>query len=175
MKKLSILPLLILVTAFSVFAQTENRESKWERANLNQEEFSVEFPQIPFNRSFVDNKGRLIAGFYSLLFNHTYYFVRSGDAKNLLSFDSIKEFVGANQPEKTPITIGEFTGIKYIFRDDEDFFQTIVGIKANRRLYFFHTLSETQENSDVARFFSSIQPIENFEENETQTVGKVTA
>jgi hypothetical protein len=148
------------LTAFfltTVYSQGEIQKSDWRTFQPAQEEFSVELPKSPSNRSFVTDKGSLIIGFYAVLFDKTYYFVRSESEKIKPPFESVRNFIQTNQPKTDSENRGEFSGVVYTFRDADGFYNKILEIKTKRRVYQFHTLSETETNADVERFFDSIK------------------
>lgn len=140
----------------AVHAQVENKEADWQALDSPREGFYVEFPSKYTNRSFGTNKGDSNTGFYSSVFNKTYYFVRAASEKNKPFFDIIRNYIVANQADNSAEIIGGLNAGVYTFQDKDGYYNRILEIKTKRRTYFFHTLSETENNPEVARFFDSI-------------------
>jgi hypothetical protein len=155
---------LFLTTAYS---QDDIQKSDWRRFQPPQEEFSAEFPLEVSNKSFLDAKGVLISGFYTTSFNKNYYFVSSSDGKFSPTSEIALKLVRDTPLKKSEERIGKFSGSAYTFRDDENFYHRVLEIRAQRRSYAFHTISENENDSEVERFFNSIkfvsQPGENLE------------
>lgn len=168
MKK--ILPVLFLVLFFlnSINAQEENKPADWQIFQPPQEEFSVELPQAVTNKSFFD-KGTLASGFYAVQFNKNYYFVRSANVKNNLAFESLKNYISANPAHNSSESVNGLDANVYRFQDKDGYYNRIMEIQTNQRTYFFHTFSETENDSDVDRFFKSIALSENAKGSSPQT------
>jgi hypothetical protein len=157
MKKFLFAALLIALFLTTAYSQSEVSKGNRQIYSPTQEEFSVEFPKFPSNRSAVDHKGYLIHGLYAALFDKTYYFIHSESEKSQTPFDSIREFIQTNAATSKAEDIQGFSGVVYTFRDADGFYNKILEIKAKRRIYLFHTLSETESSADVERFFDSIK------------------
>lgn len=139
----------------AVHAQVE-KEAVWQALDNRREGFYVEFPAKFEDRSFDHIKGLSPAGFYASFFNQTYYFVRSANEKNKGFFDPIRNYIVSNQADNSAEIIGGLNAAVYTFQDKDGYYNRILEIKTKRRTYFFHTLSETENNAEVARFFDSI-------------------
>jgi TonB family protein len=139
----------------AVHAQGENKEADWQALDSQREGFYVEFPSKFTGGSF-GNKEDSSSGFYASVFNKTYYFVRAASEKNKPFFDVIRNYIVANQADNSAETIGGLNAAVYTFQDKDGYYNRILEIKTKRRTYFFHTLSETENNPEVARFFDSI-------------------
>jgi len=156
MKKILLGILFSIFCLSAVHAQGENKEAVWQALDSPREGFYVEFPSNFTNRSFGANKGDASAGFYASVFNRTYYFVRSASEKNKPFLDVIKNYIVSNQANNSAEVIGGLNAAVYTFQDKDGYYNRILEIKAKRRTYFFYTLSETENNPEVARFFDSI-------------------
>jgi hypothetical protein len=176
MRKILFAALIITLFLINAFAQSETQKSEWQRFQPVQEEFSVEFPQRVVNKSDFDEKGVLTEGFYKALFNQTYFLVHSGNEKNFVISKMLKQFAGAHRPEESAEKIGDFSGVVYSFRDDEDFYHKLLEIKAKDRSYIFHAISETKNNDAVEKFFDSIRFVDKIGEiKKSTTVEKTVA
>jgi hypothetical protein len=156
MKRFLTITLSILFSVIFAAAQPDAKQADWQTYNLPGEEFSVEFPQAVVNRSFVNERTKMQSGFYSVFFNKTYFFVRSESEKNKKFFDSIKNYIVAHQANNSAQTVGGLNASVYTFQDADGYFNRVLEISTKRRTYLFHTLSETENNEDAARFFNSI-------------------
>ncbi|HEX8251031.1 MAG TPA: energy transducer TonB [Pyrinomonadaceae bacterium] len=176
MKKFLFPAFLIALFLTTVYSQNEIQKSDWRTFQPLQEEFSAEFPQNVVDKSGFDEKGVLKKGFYRVLFNKTYFFVHSGEEKTFVIPDLVKEFMRAHKPLESSRNIGEFSGVVYKFRDDEDFYHQFFEIKARRRSYIFHTIGEIKEDFEVERFFDSIKFVDpSVEKTESQIIDKTVA
>ncbi|HEX8737787.1 MAG TPA: energy transducer TonB [Pyrinomonadaceae bacterium] len=156
MKKILFAALSIALFLTAVYSQNETQKGDWQRFAPAQEEFSIEFPQAATNESIFEDKGVLKYGVYKTLFNQTYFFVLSGEKKFTLPA-ALKQFMRAYQPKESTEKIGSLSGAAYSFRDDEDFYHRILEIKVINRSYIFHTISKTENDDAIKRFFDSIR------------------
>lgn len=156
MKKIITILFSILFSLNFVNAQEEIKQADWQRLQPPQEEFSVEFPQSVTNKSIFNDKGTLATGFYSVHFNKNYYFARSANLKDNRSFEMLKNYILANQVNNSVETISGADANVYTFQDEDGFYNRILEIRTDRRAYFFQTLSETENDPDIDRFFKSI-------------------
>jgi TonB family protein len=140
----------------AVHAQGENKEPDWQALDSPREGFYVEFPAKYTNRDFGGNKADSSGGLYASVFNRTYYFVRTASEKNKQFFDVIRNYIVSNQADNSAEIVGGLNSSVYTFQDKDGYYNRILEIKTKQRTYFFHTLSETENNPEVARFFDSI-------------------
>lgn len=176
MRKILFAALLIALFLTGAYSQSEIQKSEWQNFQPVQEEFYVEFPQKVVNKSDFDEKGVLTEGFYKTLFNRTYFFVHSGNEKTFVISDMLKRFARAYAPDESAKKIGNFSGVVYTFRDDEDFYHKLLEIKAKDRSYIFHAISETRNDDAVEKFFDSIRFADKIgEEKKSPAVEKMVA
>lgn len=157
MKKISICACIILLFNLLIFAQSEPTEPKWQRAELLQEAFSVEFPAYHNNYSEYDKNGELISGLYTSTFGKNYFFVLSEREKSINRIRAILNFLNANQADKQTKPFANFWGSIYNFRDNENFYHNVLEVKAKGKIYIFHAVSETEDDKTVKYFFDSIK------------------
>lgn len=146
----------ILFVIFCLSVANAQDDADWRAFHSPREEFSVEFPAPFSSRSFSGVKEDLPGSFYMSFFGKTYYIIRTGNEKNKPIFDAIRNYILSNQAANGAEIIGGLNASVYTFQDADGYFNRILEIKFKRRTYFFHTLSETENSPNVARFFDSI-------------------
>lgn len=151
-----VLAVLIFVSSF-VFAQTlSDKTVEWKLYEPPNEEFSVEFPaSVSVRENKESNKDLPVL--YSAPANKASLYITSGKESKSSVLEDILNLIKSEKAAEEKISINDFTAGKYSFVDTEDFFQTIVVAKGEKRFYIFHAISEIKDDPDINRFISSIK------------------
>ncbi len=163
MKKLLLITTLIFAVFVNGFAQTPNN-SDWKTFAPAGEEFSAEVPALLLSKK---------PGQYRVIFEGIYFFIFSDSLKDLYQTKKVLEFAGENQTKGNVQAVGNFVGEKFGFIDSEGFYQTILIVKTKARSYVFQTVSETENNPAVERFFASLDFIKELPEESTPSESEV--
>jgi len=151
MKKLLLITTLIFVTAICTLAQTKTH-SEWKTFSLVNKEFSLEIPIAPTMRGFSEKSVR-----YAVVADDAYFFVFSDSAKSSPQTKLVQEIIKTHKAVGSRSAVGGAVGEKFVFADADGFYQTILVVQTKGGSYVFQTLSETENNPSVERFFASIQ------------------
>ena len=156
MKKLLTLYLILIFCSVFAFAQTTTQSGNWKFFSGINEEFSVEVPE---SFKLAEPSGPEIdyLNFYKDFSNKTYFFITSHRSKGASRYNQIYRLAVENKSESSDTFVGNNSGKLFIFNDSEGFQQKILAIEGKNRFYMFHTVSETENNPDVERFFASIK------------------
>lgn len=160
MKNISLFICLLFLTCGFVAAQTPTVEN-WQTFAPAAEEFSVEVPAALSVLEFSAKDGKTDSRDYRNIFDGTYFFIFSDSEKNRWQTKVVRDFVKQFQKGGNNFPAGTFTGEKFNFADDENFYHTILFVKTNARSYVFHIVSPTEKNPQVERFFASLHIKEN--------------
>lgn len=162
MKKVLVV-IFVLLNAVFTFSQTP---ADWQKFSPDGEEFVVEVPQKMQEsvnwREVDENEYTYSLADYRKYFNGVYYFIFSENSlpkyvsTNPELSEPLKSFINEFDKEPETVKLGDFNGIKYEFKDSEDFYHTIIFVKTNNRSYRFHTIQEESLSSDAKRFVNSI-------------------
>lgn len=150
-KFLLIITLLFTLSNFASAQSSGN--ARWAAlATLPGEEFSVEMPAAPKSNGFGGKNFR-----YAVVFENKYFFVFSDSLDKSLQTEEVLKFIKENKALGNGTTIGSITGEEFGFTDAENFHHKILTVKTKARSYIFQTVSETENDPDVERFFASIK------------------
>lgn len=153
MNKFLIVVLMIFAASIIALAQTGAKKSdQWQNFAPFGEGFAAEIPASMTTDSRGDENQ-----FYSTLSEGTYFFVFSDSLTSDFQVKTVLEFVKDKTAAKSVSTVGDFSGEKFNFADDEGFFHTILIVETKNRAYVFQTTSEAKKNPAVERFFAGIQ------------------
>jgi len=154
MNKILLITTLIFVFAICTLAQTETHSERktFSLINLVNKEFSFEIPAAPTLRGFGEKSVR-----YAVVADDAYFFVFSDMAKNSSQAKLVHEIIKAHKAVGSSSAVGSAVGEKFVFADADGFYQTILIVQTKAGSYVFHTVSETENNPSVERFFASIQ------------------
>lgn len=156
MKNIILIVCLFFLTAGFAAAQKPVVES-WQPFAPAAEEFSIEFPVAASAKDFGGKDEKLVSRRYRDFYDGTYFFAFSDANKNPVQTKVVRDFVRGFQKSGSSTPLGNFTGEKFSFADGENFYHTILFVKTASRSYVFHTISTTERNSPVERFFASLQ------------------
>lgn len=156
MRNLKSIIFLIFLTAGFTLAQTPTVEN-WQTFTPAAEEFSVENPFALTAKNFGKNADSTFNRRYKNTSDGTYFFIFSDSKKTLSQTKVVRDFVKDFQKSGMSFPLGTLTGEKFNFADSENFYHTILIVKTNNRSYVFQTVSPTENNPQVERFFASIQ------------------
>lgn len=154
MKNLVSALLIVIFSLTFVSAQTDDK-IEWETFSPIREEFSVEVSKLPVLARF-SGKDEESARLYKSFSNGTYLFITSD--KNIKSshYKLLSLLAEENKAKSVDKFVGSFSGQRFSFTDSEGFHQEILAVKAKKRFYIFHTVSEKTDNPVVERFFASV-------------------
>lgn len=152
MKRTITLLFILLFGTISLFAQ----EEKWRILSPPDEEFTVEFPLEKFE-AYKNESYKFISGAYRAFTENTYFFIFSGHDKDNLPLDAVTNFAAENKADEEKFAVGNYNGKKYTFKDSEDFYHSLITLKADKRFYIFHAVSEIKDPDPVKKFLNSIQ------------------
>jgi Gram-negative bacterial TonB protein C-terminal len=155
MKKLFALILIIFLNSIFALSQTFTpKMADWETFAPIGEEFSIETPIALSPQSLsTDNLTRRFGN----SFDGTYFFIFSDNPKNPFQYNRAMDFVKVFRRIGTIEKIGEFETEKFRFKDNEDFYHTVLTAKNKNRIYVFQTISPLQKDSSVESFFGSLK------------------
>lgn len=156
MKNIILIVGLFFLTAGFAAAQKPVVES-WQPFAPAAEEFSIEFPVAASAKDFGGKNKNFVSRRYRDFYDGTYFFVFSDANENLFQTKVVRDFVKGFQKSGSSVPLGNFTGEKFSFADSENFYHTILFVKTDSRSYVFHTISTTERNVPVERFFASLQ------------------
>lgn len=151
MNKILLVIWLVFATSNLAFAQTTSN-SDWKTYMLVNKEFSLEMPIGKTMRGFGEKSVR-----YAVVTDDTYFFVFSDSPKTLLQTKLVREIIKAHKAVGSSSAVGNAVGEKFAFADADGFYQTILIVQTKAGSYVFQTVSETENNPSVERFFASIQ------------------
>ncbi len=151
MNKILLVIWLVFATSNLAFAQTTSN-SDWKTYTLVNKEFSLEMPIGKTMRGFGEKSVR-----YAVVADDTYFFVFSDSPKTLLQTKLVREIIKAHKAVGSSSAVGNAVGEKFVFADADGFYQTILIVQIKAGSYVFQTISETENNPSVERFFASIQ------------------
>ena len=151
MNKILLVIWLVFATSNLAFAQTTSN-SDWKTYTLVNKEFSLEMPIGKTMRGFGEKSVR-----YGVVADNTYFFVFSDSPKTPMQTKIVLEFIKANKAVGNSSAVGNLVGEKFSFADADGFYQTILFVQTKVGSYVFQTVSETENNPSVERFFASIQ------------------
>lgn len=147
---------LFLAACCFASAQTPEVEN-WQTAAPSVEEFSIEVPAAFSADEFGGKDEKNINRRYKIAINGTWFFVFSDAGKNSPQTKFVRDFAGNFQKSGKSYPAGNLTGEKFSFVDSENFYHTILFVKTTARSYVFQTVSPTENNPQVERFFASLQ------------------
>lgn len=156
MRKLLALCLILNFCSVFASAQTTNKAVDWKSFSGIDEEFSVEVPKS-FKLVGFAKADKNAPKFYKDFSNETYFFITSAKDMRSSRYQQIYNFTVNNKAESSDRFIGKFLGKFFNFIDSEGFYQQIFAIEGKNRFYIFHTVSETENNPMIERFFASIK------------------
>lgn len=154
MKKYLLISLILIFGASTLLAQ-DGEKIEYKTYKVEQDGFSVDVPKdFALNESDKkDDKYR----FYSYPSPELYLFVysheKSKDSPNKLLIDLASD----NTAIIKHLALKNFDADKYEFLDKEGFYQKIIIVPGKKRNLIFHSVSTTQNNPSVNRFFSSLK------------------
>ncbi len=151
MNKILLISTLIFATSNLAFAQTTSN-SDWKTYTLVNKEFSLEMPIGKTMSGFGEKSVR-----YGVVANDAYFFVFSDSPKTLLQTKLVQEIIKTHKAVGSSSAVSNAVGEKFAFADTDGFYQTILIVQTKAGSYVFQTLSETENNPSVERFFASIQ------------------
>ncbi len=162
---------ILMICLFATFAVAQTEEENWQTYSPADEEFSIEAPSTIKGGGYATNPVKNIySGRHRVVANGNYYFINS---ENLLNSETLKknsndvaaenleDYVRPFRVEGKAVEINSFKGKKYVFADDEGFYQQIMIIAVKNRSYIFRTISENENDISVNKFFNSLQLFEN--------------
>lgn len=156
MRKLLALCLILIFCSVFASAQTTDKAVDWKYFSGIDEEFSVEVPEsFKLDRFLGTEKDA--PKFYKDFSNGTYFFITSDKDISSSHYKQIYLLAIDNKAESSDRFIGDTLGKFFSFTDSEGFQQKVFAIQGKNRFYMFHTVSETENNPDVERFFASIK------------------
>jgi hypothetical protein len=158
--------ILLFVLIGSVFSFSQTPASDWQKFAPDGEDFIVEIPQKMIEEVKLEevdeDKYDFISADYRMYFNGVFYFIFSNKlvpqitSTNFKKSDTLQSFINEFDKEPATIKFGDFNGIKYEFKDSEDFYHIILFVQSNNRNYRFHTIQEESKSDETARFWKSI-------------------
>jgi TonB family protein len=161
----------LIICLFATFAVAQIEEENWQTYSPVDEEFSVDAPSSIKGGSYSINPTKNIySGNHRAFSKGNYYFILSENLltsekpkKNSYEFASEKfdDYVRPYRVAKNEVTVNNCKGKKYVFADDEGFYQQILIIAVKNRSYIFRTISENEDDSAINKFFSSLKFFEN--------------
>jgi hypothetical protein len=151
MNKILLVIWLVFATSNLAFAQTTSN-SDWKTYTLVNKEFSLEMPIGKTMRGFGEKGVR-----HAVVTDDAYFFVFSDLPKTTPQTKLVREIIKAHKAVGSSSAVGNAVGEKFVFTDADDFYQTILIVQTKAGSYVFYTLSETEYNPSVERFFASIQ------------------
>jgi Gram-negative bacterial TonB protein C-terminal len=163
--------LVYILFIFTTFAFAQIEEENWQTYSPVDEEFSIDALSTIKGGGYATNPSKNIySGRHRAVANGNYYFINS---ENLIisetlrrnSYDiaaeNLEDYVRPFQVTGKAVEINSYKGKKYVFADDEGFYQQIMIIAVKNRSYIFRTFSENENDISVNKFFNSLQLFEN--------------
>jgi len=153
MNKFLWIALIIFAAPIFLFAQSETKKSEqWQTFAPFGEEFSAEIPASMT----INGRGEKSRSYKAELEN-TYFFIFTDSLKDSFYVKEISGFAKNYKTSKSVSAVGDFSGEKINFADDEGFYHTILIVETKNRAYVFQITSETENNPLVEQFFANLQ------------------
>ncbi|MGI9034830.1 MAG: energy transducer TonB [Pyrinomonadaceae bacterium] len=148
----------ILVLSFGVFAQqttvqpAQQQETEiWRAFAPVLEEFTLDVPYIAAPGIINIATAKTInSRSYRVFFNNTYYFMFSDAVKTPLQEKAVLSFVEDSAKGIAPNTVFSFT-------DKFGFYNKVLIVQSNSRIYTFQTVSPNKDHISANRFFDSLK------------------
>lgn len=162
MKKFIFIVSTILLFSVAIFAQTESETpTEWKTLAPETEEFSVDAPEnmefsIFYNDDANNVRDKKDNRRYTGTAGKTYFFIFSDVSAYDPQFTTALKFVEIKQKEEFEAQKSSKT-MSFKFSDDENFFHVVYAVKTKKRSYIFHTVSESENDPNVERFFKSLK------------------
>lgn len=157
MKKIYFIVLFSFFIPSLVFAQ--NIELK--KISPSEEEFTMIIPDDNYQDYQYKKKGEFLSGLYKAYSKDVYYFVASYKNTDVYQSNAVIDFAKLYDPVGKEVFFGNIKGTKYSFEDSEHFFNEIISVITQKRIYTFHILSENKDNLLNDKSISSIEFSEN--------------
>lgn len=145
---------IILISCFtSLSALAQAQAPAWQIFSPANEEFSIEFPSLPFTLNLPDERGRR----YYVSLNETFFFISTDQPGDDSQYKTALNFINQFQQKGN---IKKLSGIKvenFSFADSENFYHTALIAKTKNRTYVFQTISPLKENPLTVRFFANLK------------------
>ncbi len=150
MKKPLLTLSLLLAGVFAVSAQT------WTTFNHPREEFSVDLPAPDLQGEYAKNGSNAISE-YKQVYDGTYFLIFSYSKVKDSPYSYVKELAEKNNAVKREFNIGKYKGERFDFKDDEEFYQSIVTFQGKKHFHIFHVVTRGKDDPNAAKFFNSIK------------------
>ena len=164
MKRLFLMPCLLLLIASGVVAQSENNPAPWKRYTVKREEFSVMLPAHPamssrrarVMRLGKERQQRMLGAYADGLAFTVLCFENASPRESLDEFIEQEIFThsGWDRSSEKEITLNDFKGKQYLSPNKIP--ATMQIFATRNHIYRFHAFGAKLEDARVKRFFSSI-------------------
>ncbi|MBS1797322.1 MAG: energy transducer TonB [Acidobacteria bacterium] len=157
MKKIFLALLTINFLALFVFAQNDKPVADWQELAPAGEEFRIEVPAAFKAGTYENPKTKSVSRSYVNLFEGTFYYIMTDSPENPVQMKMALNFAYEHEPNGSSPIVGGFEARKFVFSDNDGFFNTILIVNGKNRYYVFQTASPIRDDPSVVRFFSSLR------------------
>ena len=154
MKKYLLIILILIFAASTLLAQ-DVEKIEYKKLVVEKDGFSLDVPK-DFDLEFFDEKKDTYRS-YGYRSPELYLFVKSRETTKDLSNKGLVKYAVENDAKVRHLALQNFDADKYEFLDKEGFYQIIIIVPDKNRNLVFHSVSTSQNDPSVNRFFSSIK------------------